>query len=346
MTITDHTTTSGSIPAAAPRRGAGERIESGIYRRHEVGCTAKRCDCPYLIAYRADGHSCQETVHGSLGAARKRRAAGIAQSTPTARPTRSPRIGGNAPMEPTLDAHFQDLIVRRSASGIWSYNTAKRHEEVWTGGLSEHFGGLSTGEVPTRTERAWEAFLAAQAGRTSHHLQAKRTLSVLFQTLEKEQLIRKNPAGRLHVPARSPEDAQQVGRVLTSDELALLLREGATSIRQRTLIAALAMGGLRRGEVLALCVGEIDLSGGVVRLERQAIPWERESDEDGTTLVAAHRRIDVLKGRQRRDWHLPPRVPAGSPSTWPPIPAGRTTMSGRAHGACHRIRCRRRRRSV
>lgn len=306
MTTKDHTTTSRSLPAAS-RRGARERIETGIYRRHEVGCTTKRCDCPYLIAYRADGRSHQETVRGSLSAARKRRAAGIAQSTPLARPTRALHLGG-APTEPTLDAYFQDLIGRRTAAGTWVYNTAKRHEEVWTGGLSEHFGGLRASEVAARAERAWEAFLAAQAGRTSHHLQAKRTLSVLFKTLEKEQLIRKSPAAQLRVPARSPEDAQQVDRVLTSDELALLLREGPTSIRQRTLIAALAMGGLRRGEVLALRVGDIDLSAGVVRLERQAIPWERESDENNTTLVAAHRRLDVLKGRQRRDWHLPPRV--------------------------------------
>lgn len=355
LTTKDQTTTS---PAAGPRRGRRERVETGIYRRHEVSCTTRRCGCPFLITYRTGGESHQTTVHGSLSVARKRRAAAIANATPTSRPPRAVGAVGPAAIEPTLDAHFQDLIGRRSAAGTWCYNTARRHEEVWVGGLSQHFGALRAGEVAARTVRCWEAFLAEHPGRFSHHEQAKRTLSALFQSLKTEELMANNPAGRLRVPARSPEKTQQVDRVLDADELALLLRNGPTDMRQRTMLAALGMGGLRRAEVLGLRVGDIDLAAGVVRLERQAITVEREKADDGTTLVSAHRRITALKGRARRDWHLPPSVrgwfaeylashPGGADAyMWPggrrlssdPLPEGAAVGVMEAASVAHMVR--------
>ena len=281
------------------RHGVRERIETGIYREHRTRCTTARCACPYLISYQSGGRSMQETIHGSLTQARRRRAVLQAKAAP------SPRVRAKEAADPrrTMDAHFTDLICRRASAGTWAYNTARRHEEVWTGGLSKHFGRLRVRDLPASTEICWERFLAETPGRVSHHLQAKRTLSVLCETLRTQRLLDENPARRLRVPARSPDAGQQVDRVLDAAELALLLRKGPTSMRQRTLLATLAMGGLRRAETLALRVGDIDLDAAIVRVERQAITIERERDDQGRTLVAAHRRIEPLKGRQRRDWH-------------------------------------------
>lgn len=93
------------------------------------------------------------------------------------------------------------------------------------------------------------------------------SIRVLFQYLEEEELVKVNPARRLH----SPKKGRKLPVYLTESEAAELIRGGREDNdlmgpRNRTILFLLVMTGIRLSECVGLDVGDVDFERSVVRV--------------------------------------------------------------------------------
>lgn len=82
----------------------------------------------------------------------------------------------------------------------------------------------------------------------------------------RRKLIAYNPVGRLERSER-PSTRSREMRILSSEEIASLLR--AVPLLYRPILTVAVFTGLRLGELLGLCWGDVDFGAGVLHVRRQ-----------------------------------------------------------------------------
>ena len=144
------------------------------------------------------------------------------------------------------------------------------------------------------------------------------TLRRLLQAAVEWGYLTDNPARRVRLPAPETHTRQAHERVLSMDELRLLVRSCRGSLRTETMIRAMAEAGLRRGEVIGLRWDDVDLEG--LRLHvRRSVSDVRGIRAERTTKGKRSRRVAISDGfaAQLAAW----KVHAGCESTtgyvWP-----------------------------
>lgn len=147
-------------------------------------------------------------------------------------------------------------------------------------------------------------------------------LRVIFRRAVEDGDLAVNPTGNLRLPAvkgrreriASPEEAQALIAVLPE--------------RDRAVWATALYAGLRRGELLALRWEDVDLAGGVIRVERAydekarvvVVPKSRAGRRAVPIVGALRDELTAHKARQGRDAGLvfgsAPDVPFVSSNVW------------------------------
>jgi integrase len=131
------------------------------------------------------------------------------------------------------------------------------------------FGRLRLAEIEPRHVKtfAQELSEAGLAPATVRNVIAP--VRALLATAVEEGLIRSNPCAGLRLAGRRPpaEEGDEPARALSPEELARLIEE--TAPERRLLVRFLAQTGLRIGELIALCWGDVDLGARRVRVRRR-----------------------------------------------------------------------------
>ena len=160
-----------------------------------------------------------------------------------------------------LEAYDLQLRARRAAKG-----TLDDHR-LYLGYVRAHFDrlGLEPAAITVQHLRAYQAGLFAGTNAPSKKPLSARTvgnvtskLRRFFSFLVQDEFLASDPTARLEQP-RCPRNP--VGDVLTEKEVERLLAaapDTAIGQRDRTLIEVLYATGLRRAELLALDLGDLD----------------------------------------------------------------------------------------
>jgi integrase/recombinase XerD len=166
----------------------------------------------------------------------------------------------------TLDAYRSDLVqfgayLERAQVGVLE----AAHAEL-AGWMDELAGGSDDkpGAAPATLQRK------------------AACLRSFYRHLRRDGVIEHDPTADL----RSPRKSQKLPRVLSRDEVAMLLRapggDGPAALRDRALLELMYACGLRASEAIDLEIGDVDLAAGVLRArgkgsKERLVPVGREA---------------------------------------------------------------------
>ena len=280
---------------------------TGIEVRHKKACVSRR----------GGRCNCQPTYQASVWSARESKR--IRKTFPTlaeARAWRSETQTGvrrgtlRAPAHTTVLEAAEELVAgmksgrARTRSGdVYKPSAIRSYESALRDHIVPALGPVRLGEVQHRdVQRIADDLLAA--GRDPSTIRnALMPLRVIFRRAVEDGDVAVNPCAHLRLPAvrgrreriASPEDAVRLLAALPDLD--------------RPVWATALYAGLRRGELMALRWEEVDLAGGVIRVERAYD--DKEHVEIGPKSRAGRRAVpivgalrDVLvehKQRQGRD---------------------------------------------
>jgi integrase len=176
---------------------------------------------------------------------------------------------------PTLQEYADKwLPLHKSGVSDKCYNDYKKQLDALTDILGELYLKDITVDDAAAVWNHYKDYSASTIKR------ARMIYVSLFDTAIENDLIRKNPfRGKF---AQPPKGSQGSHRTLTDEEIALV-RE--TPHRMQTAALIMLYAGLRRGEVLALTMKDIDLQAGVITVNK-AIRF------DGNTPVVSRPKTD------------------------------------------------------
>jgi len=175
-------------------------------------------------------------------------------------------------VQETLNTLAQDFFVYLEAEKGYSplTTTAYRSDLSQLFAFMQHTGrALLPAEVTTKVVREWIVSMSRDGLSPSsigRHIYALRSF---WGYLLDSEVVEHDPMRRVSVPKRP----QRLPNYLTADELQQLLDAAAAHRteycrrRDYAIIATFAFTGIRRGELLALRMGDVDLSEGMLRVE-------------------------------------------------------------------------------
>jgi site-specific recombinase XerD len=171
-----------------------------------------------------------------------------------------------------LRGRFEESLAARNYSPKTRVNYA-RDVRVFLEWVAENASARSIAEVSGSDLQRYQMALYAEekdGKRLSVGTQAGRLAAVrtFFAWLLAEQLIAHNPASSIQMPRQG----RRLPRgVLTKEEARRLLEatpaEKPRDIRDRAILEVLYATGIRRGELLALSIYDLELSAGRLRIE-------------------------------------------------------------------------------
>jgi integrase len=186
----------------------------------------------------------------------------------------------------TLADHHTDW--RRSAD--LRPKTAQLYDGLWKRHIEPKLGNVELGQLTTARVRAWHRELARSA---SNDIAAKayRLLRAMLSLAVEDKLIAANPCQGRSLKHAGREDARE-RPVATVAEVEAL----AAGMPERWSLLVLLAGwlGLRRGELLGLQRGDIDLLRRTVRIERSAVYMDNGSRMVGEPKTKAGRRTVAI----------------------------------------------------
>ena len=151
-------------------------------------------------------------------------------------------------------------------------DTYRHSLEAW---IVPTLGSRSLGDVGPADVRRWHQFVLSQTGPTAAR-QAYALLRAVFNTAVSDDLVPRNPcrirgAGQPNSPERP---------LIDLDVVTALVDAMPEHLKAFTIVAF--WGHARLGELLGLCVGDVDVDKGTLRIERQVI----EVDGEGPRITA------------------------------------------------------------
>ncbi len=237
---------------------------AGIFRRHSKGCRREgRCECSYVITWRAHGRQYTET-HRTLAEAREAKRAHEADVA---------RGEFAAAARTTLHEYAREWVDRYQGTGRRGFREETRDEyrRLLDRYALRHFPpGLRVTELTPRMVADYIAWLARQTSRRGGTLSdsavrnALGPLSACLATARREGLIRHNPAVDATLPQRARVDDEERVRPFPLDDEGRPVMEMVVDLihpRHRLMFALLAATGMRRSELLALEGRHLELDG-------------------------------------------------------------------------------------
>ncbi|UGS35630.1 Tyrosine recombinase XerC [Capillimicrobium parvum] len=174
----------------------------------------------------------------------------------------------------------------RSRSGT-SYrpSTVRGYERCLRLRVKPALGHLRIGEVRRRDLQRFVDDLLAEEMDPATVVKTINPVQAIFRRLAQREEIRMNPAADLELP----KGRRRRERIASPAEAAALI--AALDLPERALFATAMYAGLRRGELRALRVSDIDLAAGLIRVART---WDDgEGEQEGGKSEAARRRVPI-----------------------------------------------------
>ncbi len=327
-----------------PRRGWRERVEPGIYRAHRVACPRSadhrpggRCTCPYAVKVPGTSPGATRTVThpGPLPDARAERRRLQAAGRPEA-PRRDPES-----LTEFFGAWMRADAHRVAPATLYTRDAAFRRH------IAPALGHRELAEI---TPEAVAGFLAERAAAATSARTVAKTFEVLracLQAAVRWGRIPANPCAGIRAGRIRVGEARTRGerRVLGPDELARLFR-AAGALRTASVIRTAAEAGLRRGELIGLRWGDVDLELGRLHVRRSV--WQDPARGGAKTTKEPKgrrgRTVPIAEGLTRvlADWYATSVVEGGADAqgyVWPGAdgtPMGAGTPTRAVERACRR----------
>ena len=256
-----------------PRRRPVAR-HPGIYNRPRPG---GRVGPPYEVPYLdSSGKRRWAVVHGSLDDAEAKR------SELRLRRRRGERI---QPIRKSFEQYAWEWLDRQAVR--------ERTREVHSWALREHlvpyFGRRRLDQITVDDVAAYIAAMRRKGLRGSTILTTLRPLSKILAHAARRGAIPINPCSQLERGERPRLDDQRPKRILTLQEMHELL-DACDCEQYRCLLELLLTSGLRIGEALGLCVGDLDQRHALIRVEHQL---GRDGERTPLKTQESRRAIDI-----------------------------------------------------
>ena len=239
-------------PQPLPRRRPVLRHPGIYYRPRRDGKVAP----PYEIRYLdSSGKHRWEVVHGNLDVAEARRA------ELRLRRRRGERI---EPCRQTFEQYAQEWLERQAVRPrtLEIYGWALRCH------LIPYFGRRRLDQIRVDDVAAFIAQMRRKQYKGWTIKSALRPLSIILAQAMRKGLIGINPMSQLERGERPKHDDQRPKRILSLEEMRVLI-ESADNEQHRCLLELLLTGGLRIGEALGLTVADLEPERSLVRIEHQ-----------------------------------------------------------------------------
>ena len=241
-------------------------MAEGIEVRHARSCasqTGKRCNCEpgyRVAAYDAISKRKVSKTFKTLGEARRWRAAAQTQAA------KGVRLAGTA--QTLVDA--AEAFVSGIASGAIRAKAGERYKpsvvREYERSLRLHvlptLGGVKLSKLQRRDVQRLVDELLASSADPSTIRNALKPLQVIYRRAIEDGDLAVNPCERLRLPAARGRRE----RIASPAEAAALI--AAVRPEDRALWGCAFYAGLRRGELRALLWDDVDLAGGLIRVER------------------------------------------------------------------------------
>lgn len=293
-------------------KGWRERVDTGLYRAHRLACaagqrrrTGRRCDCPYelQVPARPPRRSRTITFAGTITQARAERHRLLGAGLPA-----PPRDPGAAPAN--LDELAGRYLAVRSAT--LEPNTIATTERHYVARITAPLGGLALHQLDRARIEGWLAAMI-RSGVSRHAVAASvAALRGILSAAVEWELIERNPAKGLRLPAPELHTGQAVERVLSLDQVHQLRSRGLAGIRAdgrpsspraATMILTALEAGLRKGEVIGLRWPDFDLAARSLTVRRSV---SQTPDGRGGSVKT----VKTTKGRERRELVISPGLAA------------------------------------
>lgn len=229
--------------------------------------------------------------------------------------------GGTKPTALTVKAHVLERIEQWQASGQVTPRTAERYRELANNQIVPHLGAKFLVDLKPLDIEAWHTTLkmfgrlkgGGLSPRTTLH--AHRLLSKALKDGVANEQVARNVAALKGAPR--VQDEGEVA-ILTSEQVGeLLVKLRGRAIYGRAIVCLFT--GLRRGEMLALRWGNVDLDGKLIRV-REAIEetkaglrFKKPKTKSGVRNVTLPEIVvDVLRAERDAQKRAVAGVPAGA----------------------------------
>lgn len=175
-------------------------------------------------------------------------------------------------------------FVRTRSGDRYKPSAIRSYEAVLRLHVEPELGGLNLQDVQRRDIQALADRLLADGKDPSTVRNVLMPLRVLFRRAIEDGDVEVNPCGGLRLPAvRGRRD-----RIVSPAQAADLL--AALPSADRPIWALALYAGLRRGELMALRWADVDLAGGVIRVERS---WDAKEGPVEPKSRAGRRRVPI-----------------------------------------------------
>lgn len=258
--------TGGEASDVGERRGWREKIEPGIYRNHRVACDSssdhkpgRRCGCPLLLVVPGEGATQQVQFQGTTAQARRERHRRLGDR----KATRGVR-------EPAGSLHGLAMAYFKAKAPVLAPSTIKGYNEAYRLRIARSLGALPLEAITRERVEVWLANLVATS---SPHAtwKAVKSLRAILKAGVEWGYIPTNPAAGLRLPKREVQ-VVQAERVLDEDQYEQLIATASRNLRIETMLRMAGEVGLRRGEIIGLRWGDLDLPGRRVTVSRSV--WQ------------------------------------------------------------------------
>jgi integrase len=237
-------------------------MAAGVRQRHGRACTAKsRCGCPYeaFVYSKRDGKKIRRTFASKAAAVAWRNDASTAVRKKIMRAPTSITLEQAA--QAWLVGASQGLIRTRSGDP-YKPGALRSYEKALRLRVLPELGSVRLTEVARNDLQDIVDNLLAEGLNASTVAGTMLPVRAIYRRALSRGEVAINPTTGLEMPAaRGGRD-----RIASPDECANLLE--ALPQRDRALWASAMYGGLRRGELMALRIEDVDLGAGLIHVRR------------------------------------------------------------------------------
>jgi integrase len=216
----------------------------GMYRRHNDGCSRKRCDCPYVVRWKHAGKG-HKQLFARFEDAREFKAQ-LGSRTGSRRPQSSETLA-------KYYERWKGFYRGRTKRGLED-NTMSGYEisfRVWV--LKLPIAGMKMRDVYTSDIRDAFHEMERRGASPETITRAKRALSVLFATALEDREVSFNPvAGAAYVPTKEALERHAKPKPKDMTETLLKATLNAMTEQWQAFFMLQAQTGIRIGELFGL----------------------------------------------------------------------------------------------
>jgi integrase len=237
-------------------------MATGIRQRHGRGCSGKgRCTCPWQaeVYSKKDGKKIRKAfpTRAAAGAWRDDSRSAVRQKllrAPTGETLREAALG--------WQAAATEGVVRTRSGDVYKPGALRTYEKALRLRVLPHLGSVRLSEVGRTDLQDIVDNLLAEGVSPSTVAGTMLPARAIYRRAMSRGEVAVNPTTGLAIPAARGRRE----RIASPDECVALL--AALSQNDRALWATAMYGGLRRGELMALRIEDVDLGAGVIHVRR------------------------------------------------------------------------------